>query len=164
MLRSSELVSDTLAWEVNVFSYRFFNPTSSTSIVRTYYRQPGATAWTSLKDETGVEMVTVRAGTNVKLLFTTVIPKGSEVRILEYTGNRTAPCYVDDITFVRPVEDKAIVGDLNGDGNVDVTDVTMLINAILGQIQIEGGDLNGDGNVDVTDVTSEINIVLGSQN
>ena len=164
MLRSSELVSDTLAWEVNVFSYRFFNPTSSTSIVRTYYRQPGATAWTSLKDETGVETVTVRAGTNVKLLFTTVIPKGSEVRILEYTGNRTAPCYVDDITFVRPVEDKAIVGDLNGDGNVDVTDVTMLINAILGQIQIEGGDLNGDGNVDVTDVTSEINIVLGSQN
>ena len=65
---------------------------------------------------------------------------------------------------MRPVEDKAIVGDLNGDGNVDVTDVTMLINAILGQIQIEGGDLNGDGNVDVTDVTSEINIVLGSQN
>lgn len=164
MLRSSELVCDTLAWEVNVFSYRFFNPTSFTSIVRTYYRQPGATAWTSLKDETGVETVTVRAGTNVKLLFSTVIPKGSEVRILEYTGNRTAPCYVDDITFVRPVEDKAIVGDLNGDGNVDVTDVTMLINAILGQIQIEGGDLNGDGNVDVTDVTTEINIVLGSQN
>ena len=56
------------------------------------------------------------------------------------------------------------LGDLNGDGNVDVTDVTMLINAILGQIQIEGGDLNGDGNVDVTDVTTEINIVLGSQN
>ena len=40
----------------------------------------------------------------------------------------------------------------------------MLINAILGQIQIEGGDLNGDGNVDVTDVTTEINIVLGTQN
>ena len=102
------------------------------SIVRTYYRQPGATAWTSLKDETGVETVTVRAGTNVKLLFTTVMPKGSEVRILEYTGNRTAPCYVDDITFVRPADEKAIEGDLNGDGNVDVTDVTSEINIVLG--------------------------------
>ena len=56
------------------------------------------------------------------------------------------------------------MGDVNDDGVIDVTDVTMLINAILGQIQIEGGDLNGDGNVDVTDVTTEINIVLGSQN
>ena len=164
MLRGSELISDTLSWEVNSFSYRFFNPTSSTSIVRTYYRQPGATVWTSLKDETGLETVTVRAGVNMKMMFTTVMPKGSEVRIVEYTGNRTAPCYVDDITFVTPVEEKAIVGDLNGDGSVDVTDVTMLINSVLGQTQLEGGDLNGDGNVDVTDVTAEINIVLGTQN
>ena len=164
MLRGSELISDTLSWEVNSFSYRFFNSTSSTSIVRTYYRQPGATVWTSLKDETGLETVTVRAGVNMKMMFTTVMPKGSEVRIVEYTGNRTTPCYVDDITFVTPVEEKSIVGDLNGDGSVDVTDVTMLINSVLGQTQLEGGDLNGDGNVDVTDVTAEINIVLGTQN
>lgn len=162
MVRSSELISGELPWDANSFAYHFGNPTTSTTVVRTYYRQPGATAWTALKNDAGVEMVTVGAGSSVDMKFNTILPQGTQVRIVEYTGNRTSPCYVDDIAFVAPAEEQPLKGDLNGDGNVDVTDVTLLINGILGQTQVEGGDLNADGSMDVSDVTSLINIVLGN--
>ena len=56
-------------------------------------------------------------------------------------------------------------GDLNGDGQVDVTDVSIAIDIVLGKDSNDnyGGlaDLSGDGNVDVTDVSLIIDIVLG---
>ncbi|MBR1803376.1 MAG: dockerin type I repeat-containing protein [Muribaculaceae bacterium] len=58
----------------------------------------------------------------------------------------------------------SVTGDLNGDGKVDVADVNIIINLILGTAS--GGnlqatsDLNGDGKTDVSDVNEIINIIL----
>jgi hypothetical protein len=54
-------------------------------------------------------------------------------------------------------------GDVNGDGRVNVSDVTALINMILGMTTMdqETADVNGDGRVNVSDVTALINIILG---
>ena len=55
-------------------------------------------------------------------------------------------------------------GDLNGDGVVDVSDVNVIIDVVLGKMNMESlkdYDLSGDGNVDVTDVNAIIDIVLG---
>ena len=54
-------------------------------------------------------------------------------------------------------------GDLNNDGVVDVSDVSIMIDMVLGkQTQdLTTADLSGDGNVDVSDVSSLIDIVLG---
>ena len=45
---------------------------------------------------------------------------------------------------------------------VNVTDVTALINVILGTASYSDAtcDLNGDGQVNVTDVTTLINVIL----
>lgn len=53
-------------------------------------------------------------------------------------------------------------GDVNGDGYVDVSDVTALINMILGTTpaDLEVADINADGILDVTDVTALINEIL----
>ncbi len=53
-------------------------------------------------------------------------------------------------------------GDINGDGVVDVSDVTMLISVVLGgtTVDLSVGDLTGDGQIDVSDVTTVIAIVL----
>ena len=54
-----------------------------------------------------------------------------------------------------------VVGDLNGDGVCDVTDVTALINIILEEsVTADAADINGDGNIDVSDVTALINKIL----
>ena len=55
-----------------------------------------------------------------------------------------------------------VLGDLNGDGKADVTDVNIIVNMILGkQEKTAAGNLNGDDDVDVTDVNLLVNIILG---
>ena len=53
-------------------------------------------------------------------------------------------------------------GDINGDGEVNVSDVTALINKILGSSTYTDAvcDINGDGEINVSDVTALINMIL----
>ncbi|MGD0977410.1 MAG: dockerin type I domain-containing protein [Minisyncoccia bacterium] len=53
--------------------------------------------------------------------------------------------------------------DINGDGNVNVLDLQLLVNIILGiHTPISGkGDINGDGNTNVLDVQYLANVILG---
>ena len=53
-------------------------------------------------------------------------------------------------------------GDINGDGEVNVSDVTALINKILGSSTYTDAvcDINGDGEINVSDVTALINAIL----
>ena len=57
-----------------------------------------------------------------------------------------------------------IKGDSNDDGEVDVADVTAIINHIMLQAQdyfnFEASDINDDGEVDVTDLTLVINAIM----
>ena len=54
-------------------------------------------------------------------------------------------------------------GDVNHDGVVDLADVTLLINKVLGAdaTQLYNPDVNADGNVDVADVTTLVSLILG---
>jgi len=53
------------------------------------------------------------------------------------------------------------VGDVNGDGEVNVTDLVPLVNMILGITQSNAAaDVNGDGEVNVTDLVPLVNLIL----
>ena len=58
--------------------------------------------------------------------------------------------------------DVALRGDVNDDGQVDVSDVTLLIACVLnsGETDLNVADCNSDGQVDVADVTALINYIL----
>ena len=57
-------------------------------------------------------------------------------------------------------------GDTNGDGYIDIDDVTALIERVLGNeatsIKEKNADLNDDGIMDIDDVTALINTILGN--
>ena len=57
-----------------------------------------------------------------------------------------------------------VKGDANGDGTVNIVDVTTIISYILGtqppSFVKEAADTNGDGKVDIIDVTTVIDIIL----
>ena len=57
------------------------------------------------------------------------------------------------------------LGDVNGDGTVDVSDVNIVLNIMLGLEQADTyngrADLNGDGEIDLADVNMVINKMLG---
>ncbi|MDY4461412.1 MAG: dockerin type I repeat-containing protein, partial [Sodaliphilus sp.] len=73
--------------------------------------------------------------------------------------------YKTQLQFI-PVEVKdeaaSTLGDINGDGEINVSDVTALINKILGTSDYsnEVCDINGDGEINVSDVTALINMIL----
>lgn len=56
-------------------------------------------------------------------------------------------------------------GDVNHDGSVDISDVTTLVNNILGKDAADAyePDVNQDGHVDISDVTTLVNIILGKE-
>lgn len=65
----------------------------------------------------------------------------------------------------RRVATEQIKGDANGDGLVNMNDVTFVINIILGindkEYELACVDVNGDGYINMNDVTAIINIILG---
>ena len=54
------------------------------------------------------------------------------------------------------------VGDVNADGTVNVSDVTALVNQIIGSgsYSAQACEVNGDGEVNVSDVTALVNLII----
>ena len=52
-----------------------------------------------------------------------------------------------------------VVGDVNGDDEVSIADVTMLVDLLLRQQSNERSDVNGDGETSIADLTSLVDIV-----
>lgn len=65
------------------------------------------------------------------------------------------------VTKIDYTYSAGVTGDVNGDGTVDVTDINIIINVMLGRESNTSADINGSGNVDVTDVNLAINAMLG---
>ena len=59
-----------------------------------------------------------------------------------------------------PPDPVILKGDVNGDGEVNISDVNDLINAILLGYQLDNGDVNEDGEINISDINEIINIIL----
>lgn len=57
-----------------------------------------------------------------------------------------------------------ILGDLNGDGNLNITDVVVLVNCCLNDrdVSYSVADLNSDGSINITDVVALVNKCLNN--
>ena len=54
-------------------------------------------------------------------------------------------------------------GDINGDGNIAISDATELVDMLLNGDELPAwGDVNGDGNVTVLDVTDMIDLLMNN--
>lgn len=86
------------------------------------------------------------------------------------TYNATITASTSQATVFADVNGRVTprMGDLNGDGDIDVADVTILINYILGantpSFNLEVADLSGDGSYEVDDVAILISMILGTNN
>ncbi len=68
------------------------------------------------------------------------------------------------IIYVLQTDDILLLGDINGDGVIDVSDYIGIANRILGQTPVgfneQAADVNGDGVIDVSDYIGVANIIL----
>ena len=93
-----------------------------------------------------------------------MVGKGQGCIFISWTdnGNIYAHCLRENGTL--GAADYAVLGDINGDGNINVLDVVMLVGHILNPdtSELESGDINSDGNIDILDVVALVSIVLGN--
>jgi len=67
---------------------------------------------------------------------------------------------------LKPATPQVVLGDLNGDGTVEVADAVVALQFAVGigtptPAQVQAGDLNGDGSIDVADVLLILWLALG---
>ena len=76
-------------------------------------------------------------------------------------GGSAATASLRSIEYKDP---RLVVGDVNGDGYVDVADIAAIIDAMAGndQSSASAADVNGDGVVDVADISAVIDIMAGN--
>jgi hypothetical protein len=66
------------------------------------------------------------------------------------------------LDYVCP-EDDGILGDLNDDNMLNVQDIILMINMILGVDESnDDADLSGDGVINILDVIQLMNLILGN--
>ncbi len=64
--------------------------------------------------------------------------------------------------YNNPPEPPKKKGDVNGDGDVNISDVVAIINQMAGTAEWPDANVNGDEKVDISDVVSVINIMAGN--
>ena len=65
------------------------------------------------------------------------------------------------LKFVKGGAPEPLKGDVNGDGEVNISDVNAMIDFILSSSEDPIADVNGDGEINISDVNEVISIILG---
>jgi len=68
--------------------------------------------------------------------------------------------WIDEIIFPAVFNDNTILGDVNGDANINIQDIVLIVNIILSNQSSDNADVNQDGNVDVLDIIQVVNLIL----
>lgn len=77
-------------------------------------------------------------------------------------ANDMGDAYWAQLGPFEPPPSTGLPGDANGDGLINILDVTTILNDILGISPAPGnGDCNQDGQVNILDVTCVLNVILG---
>ena len=98
--------------------------------------------------------------------FTADLPAGTHTLTWTYVPTNPTIGYtnwfaVDNVSITaKPTQ----TGDVNGDGQVTIADVTELIDSLLSglEVPLDAADVNGDGQVTIADVTELIDRLLGN--
>jgi len=86
------------------------------------------------------------------------------VKAIYTDGTESVWSNIEHVTLTG-IGDEPLIGDVNADGEVNIADVTALINILLSNDQpdMDSSDINHDGEVSIGDVTALINLLLKGQ-
>lgn len=159
------LMTDTLNYSLERVTLRATNPNSTVGTLHLYYKVPSSD-WQEALDINQQSGTILSAATTMQCSYDLQLDDKALIKLVLTGGSSTRACYIDDVTLLCTTDLNGgtgpLWGDINGDGAVDVTDVNIIINVILGKTNDDGCcDINNDGAVDVTDVNMLINIILG---
>ena len=87
----------------------------------------------------------------------------NSLQIQTTDGSIFVPC--SEIKRLYTREAKAVLGDVNGDGDVDIADAVCIVNYVVSKpnttFNEAAADANGDGDIDIADAVHIVNFVVG---
>ena len=155
-------------------SLTIINPSSTTAKYLLEYSieddATGAPVWVSASSLKGEETVEAPGRTTSTQFWTLDLKNNqpAKFRIYQRGGNQNVATYVDNFTLFYTGEEGGPAvfpsGDVNGDQEVNIADVNVIIDIILGRTVpadvMSRADVNGDGEVNIADVNAIIDIIL----
>ena len=87
-----------------------------------------------------------------------------KVKAFYYDGSESLWSNIEEVTLLAP-DPEFEIGDVNHDGSINISDVTIMIDYLLNNatpIFTDCADINGDGEINIADVTALIDMLLGS--
>ena len=166
MYSPSAISMDTeISRKIYMVTASVFNPTAYEATFKLYQYDASKSKWVEVDD--AARDVAARA--SVVISWNVDVDKPTRFRLgmtagTKSTSNRT---YVDNITFYHngSLSPVFVKGDVNGDGEVTSTDISIVVNIIAGLDSNDnyGGraDVNGDGEVTSLDIAEIVNILAG---
>ena len=161
MKKPSYLTSvEPIAYDFFLAQAAFFNPTSSDAKYKLTYSTDNGTTWETAYTYDGFEAVEV-PGKSQMVGSWLLNLSSSEPALFRITmfGGGTSATYVDDFSLYYT--ESGNPRDVNGDGEVNISDINAVIDIILsGNIGTYAADVNRDGEVNISDVSDIIDAIL----
>ncbi len=142
-----QVVTDTRMVNGVKFYYKTFTITGTNYSVNFVFSQGGSTAGShQTVDVTGVRETS----------FFEVTTQTNKYQVRNVTAD-----------YLPYLDEEPLLGDVNGDGQVNISDVTLFVNSIMAEalenLVVENADINRDGFINISDVTALINMILSSR-
>lgn len=165
-------LTDTIDYAIARITMSINNPNTAVMNISLEYLPEGEDVWIAAKDVmTQQGTAAIAANSVTECSFDLNLNRRTLLRLTTTGGSSTKACYLDDMTLhcTKKIDiitpEPTLTGDINGDGVVDVSDVNILINIVLGKDYAANYDerpyMNDDDVVDVSDINILINIILG---
>ena len=163
MKKPSQVTSSApLTIKPYMINFSVYNPTSLNATIKMSYSLDKGQSWFAPAGGTIIVESMQQASASVNLPTEAPIM----LRFNQTNGHSKHSCYLDDVKlyYSEEWEIVEVIGDVNGDGEVSITDINTSIEIILGSItdraMVERADINGDGEVSITDINALLNIIL----
>ena len=150
-----------------VVRFTVTNPTDTKAVFYLYYSKNNGSRWYEADYPGYVEVPAGATATAAVTTLPTNVP--IMLRIKQTMGSSTDYCFLDnvEICYEATWTPEFTPGDLNEDGEINIKDVTLLINYLLTEdptdINLDAADVNSDGSIAIKDVTDLINILLTNE-
>lgn len=123
---------------------------------------PVVSSTTYWLDDEEASIVVVNNGKNLKALAEEGVKTITVTGIVNTSNNAYQLKLTKNAEKAGDGPEPGIPGDVNGDGSVDVADISSIISVMAGTAEYDTADVNSDGTVDVADISSVISIMAGN--
>ena len=151
-----------------VVRFTIYNPTSSGVEITPKYSVNNGSRWKGL-DDYPYSFYVAAGSTAVATISSLPTDKPIMLRLQQTSGGSSEYCFIDDIEVCyentwEPEEPEYMLGDVDDNGEVNIADVTRLIDYLLfpstTTINADAADAFSDGEINIADVTAIIDMLL----